>query len=174
MTADFVFNPFPALQIVAIAGLAALMSSAVSRIVMGPGATVKRAEIAQFRTELLKAKKQGDKKALAKLQKKQEYINKLNAELGKKTMIVLPITAVPLIIIFTFFQSFYGNSIIVMLPSEMELPFISTGTKVHFVGWYLLSFFVFSLPLQRMLGLGLTEPRGEDKTGETKTQNKKS
>lgn len=174
MSADFVFNPLPALQIMTIAGLAALMSSAVSRIVMGPAATVKRAEIAQFRTELLKVKKQGDKKALAKLQKKQEYINKLNAEIGKKTMIVLPITAVPLIIIFTFFQSFYGNSIILVLPSGMELPFISSGNNVHFVGWYLLSFFVFSLPLQRMLGLGMAEPRGEAKSGETQAQNKKS
>ncbi|MEM2024097.1 MAG: hypothetical protein QXG69_04830, partial [Candidatus Caldarchaeum sp.] len=79
-------------EMVLIAGLAAAISAfttAIRRLIFKKEDLAKMAEIQAFNKELMTATRKKDQKTLQKLQKKKDYIQKLNAEISKKNLMTM-------------------------------------------------------------------------------------
>jgi len=149
------------LSIMGMAILLALATLAIHKAVLKREDMEKMAEIQAYQRELLNAKRKNDQKTIQKLEKKKEYIQKLNAEVSKKNMIVM---FASLIIFFTFYPLAAGFFItpdgqpktIGYMPSGLDIPFIASEGKLQFYGWFILSFFAVNSPLAKLLGISFS------------------
>ena len=163
------------LQMLIILGLSALLSVitlALRKAVLKREDMLKMAEIQAYNRELLAARRKRDQKAIQKLEKKKEYIQRLNAEVSKKNLIVM---FGSLLIFFTFYPmaaSFFGTEAIGVMPAGLDIPFISEGGKLHFYGWFILSFFAVNLPISKLMRVSFGAPEVE-KSAPEKPKDKK-
>ncbi|MEM4642507.1 MAG: EMC3/TMCO1 family protein [Candidatus Caldarchaeum sp.] len=165
------------LDMLLLSSLAAAISAAttaIRKIVFKKEDLAKIAEIQSYNRELMTATRKKDQKTIQKLQKKQDYIRQINAEVTKKNMITM---FASLLIFFTIYPTlggFFGTQMLGYVPAGLDIPFVTDSGKLYFYGWFILSFFGVSSPITKIFGLGLagmpTAGGGED---EKKAENKK-
>ncbi len=162
------------LEMIMISGIAAAVSAAtagIRRLIFKKEDLAKIAEIQAFNRELIRARQKKDQKALQKLQKKKEYIQKLNAEISKKNLLTMLASLMILFIVYPILAGYFGDTVIGLTPRGLDIPFISQNGELRFYGWFILSFFGVGSPIAKLMGIGLTGAGTSD--GKTKPQDKK-
>ena len=164
----------PMIEIFLIAAAVSFATNLLRRKLMGPEDMAKMMESQKFKKELLEAQKKGDKKALQRLMKKQEYYRRIDAEIGKKNMIMLFASfGIFYFVFMVILTPLYGGlNIVGTLPGDLIIPFISMGDKLTYIGWYILSLLATGLPLGKVFQ---AQPKLEQLSGEAeKAEQKKA
>lgn len=111
-------------------------------------------EIRAFQKEMMRATKANDKQTIARLQKKQQAINKLQAKSSFEQMKVSMVTFGPFLAIWYILNGFFRNAIVATSP--FVLPFVNSEHLTFFY-WYFIGSFALNLPLMRLFGVRMTE-----------------
>ncbi len=111
-------------------------------------------EIAAWTSEFNKARKSGDKKLLAKVQKQQPAILKLQSKMMWQSMKVFLIFSIPIFFMWQMLSGFYQNNAVAYIPLSTILGF-NVGGQLSFFYWYLLCSYLFGFLFSRVFGLGM-------------------
>jgi uncharacterized membrane protein (DUF106 family) len=157
--------PVSTVFIFSLAASISLLTSLVNRILSNPKKTkTMRKEVAEWNSELRKAQKAGDKKAVDKLMKKQKAIMQLQSKMMWQSLKVTLIFFVPLLIIWQVLGGFYTA------PPQPPVANISRPMNVSYfpgfgpvlplpifnislIWWYLLCSLFFGTVFSHVLGL---------------------
>jgi len=169
--------PIDMLVITAMSAALATATLAIRKAILKREDLEKMAEIQAYQRELLAARRKNDHKAIQKLEKRKEYIQKLNAEVSKKNLMVI---FASLILFFTFYPLASGFFLtqdgqpktIGYMPSGLNIPFLAPEGKLDFYGWFILSFFAVNSPLAKLLGVSFS-PQEVAKNAEKNAKDKK-
>ncbi len=141
----------PLFEILGIALAVSLLTNYLRRRLIGPEEMAKMKEAQEFQRKLLQAQKKGDKKLIQKLKRRQEYYQKISAEVGKKNMILMFISLGIFYAVFMALTPLYGSvGIVASLPSDLMIPLISQGNKLTFIGWYILALLAAGMPMGKI------------------------
>ncbi len=167
--------PLSTIGILGISLLLAVITSFVNKRLLDiPRLRKITAEVQAWSSEYFKAQRSKDTKALEKLNKKKQYIDKLRGEMMSQQFRPTLFFAVPLLVLFYVLNNFYGKIMVALLPFEPVPPFnvwaghfvsnlCMTGTAVGsgqpcapFYLWYLICSITSYQIIQRLLGASLT------------------
>ncbi len=173
---DILLGPpqFSAFGILGLSILLAVMTSLVNKRLLDiPRLRKITAEVQAWSSEYFKAQRAKDTKALEKLNKKKEYIDKLRGEMMSQQFRPTLFFAIPLLGLFYVLNTFYRNVAVALLPFEPVAPF--NAWAGHLVGnlcmsgsaappescapfylWYLICSISSYQIVQRLLGASLT------------------
>jgi uncharacterized membrane protein (DUF106 family) len=163
---------FSMLLTVAIALATISLTNFVRRTIIKKQDMEKMMEANLFRQELMKAKRRGDQKTLQKLEKRMDYIKKVEFDIMKKNFTVMIISMALFLGAYWATAMSFGN-VKIPLPGDFFIPFISQEGALTFYGWYILAFFAVSLPLSKAFGLSMTGGGLAEKSPQDKKQEKK-
>lgn len=144
----------PLIEIFALAIIVSVATNLIRRKLISKEDALKMAESQLYKKSLLEARKKGDEKQIQKLMKKQEYYQKIDAEIAKKNIITLFATLAVFYLAYIFLAQFYGNGIVANLPSDLIIPLISSGNQLTVAGWFIISLIAVGLPVAKILGVG--------------------
>jgi len=140
-----------AIEIILISLGIGILNAVLRRVIITKEDLRNMQEAAEYRHELMKAAKEKDTKTLQKLEKRKDYIQKIEAKTFGKNMIIMMVS---LAVFFTFYywaMSRYGTTPVMQMPPGLYLPLVVANGKVQFFGWYLLTALAFSLPINKFL-----------------------
>ncbi|MBS7636707.1 DUF106 domain-containing protein [Candidatus Bathyarchaeota archaeon] len=146
--------PWSTLFILLLAAVISFLINLVNRLTTDPEKTKAwRKEIAEWNEQLRKARRNGDKKQMEKLMKKQQYILQLQAKMSWQSMKVSFLFFIPLMIVWYFLGWTYGGKEIAYFPGiGFQLLWFPS-----LFWWYLLCSFLFSTIFSHLLGLSSVE-----------------
>jgi len=141
----------PMLEILGIAILIGFITSYLRRRILTPEDMARMMESQKYKKMLLEAKRKDDKKALQKLMRKQDYYRKIDAEIGKKNMIIMFTSIGIFWAAWAILTPIYGHlDTVALLPGDLMIPLISHGNKLSFFGWFILSLLASNIPLGKV------------------------
>lgn len=148
--------PFSTIFIFLLAATISFLTSLANRLMTNPEKSKKwRKEISEWNSQLREAQRNGDKKRVEKLMKKQQYILQLQSKMMWKSMKVMLLFIVPLFLIWQFLGGFYtspeGPITIAYFPGLGSI--IPVVNMVSLFWWYLLCSFLFGTVFSHLLGL---------------------
>jgi len=109
-------------------------------------------EISAWNAEFKKARKSGDKKLLAKVQRQQSRIMKLQSKMMWQSLRVSLIFMIPFFLLWQFLIGFYRDAVIA------SLPWFDGTLQLSIVLWYLLCSITSGILFSRLFGLGMGAP----------------
>ena len=150
--------PWSTLFIFLLATMISLLTSLTNRLLTNPEKTKAwRKEISNWNNELKKARKEGDKKNIEKVMRKQKQILGLQSKMTWQSMKVTLIFFIPLIIIWQFLGGTYYELDVAYFPglgSILPLPIFN----ISLIWWYLLSSMFFGTVFSHLFGItGVSE-----------------
>ncbi len=155
--------PLSTFGILGISVLLAVITSLVNKRLLDiPRLKRTTAEVQAWSSEYFKAQRSKDAKALEKLKKKKEYIDKLRGEMMTQQFKPTLFFAVPLLVLFYALNSLYGAQVVAWLPFHPVPPFETwarcSGSICYapFYLWYLICSITSYQIVQRLLGTSLT------------------
>ena len=158
--------PNPLFEILGIALAVSFLTSYLRRRLIGPEEMAKMKEAQEFQRKLLQAQKKGDKKLIQKLKRKEEYYQKVSAEVMKKNMILMFISLGIFYAVFMALTPLYGSvGVVASLPSDLMIPLISQGNKLTFIGWYILALLAAGMPMGKIFEVKAEEVESYAKKG---------
>lgn len=147
--------PFSTLLLFGLAATISFLTSLANRLLTDPKKSKAwRKEISEWNSQLRKAQREGDKKTVEKLMKKQQQILQLQTKMSWQQLKVTFIFIIPLLIIWSFLGPFFGVNYIAYFPGlgyDIQLPIL--GPIHAIIWWYLLSSFFFGTVFTHVLGL---------------------
>ena len=153
MAIDITTLPISTLFILCIAAGISLMTSLANRLLTDPKKSREwRKEISEWNSQLRTAQKNGDKKTVEKLMKKQKQIMQLQTKLSWQQMKVTLIFLIPLFIIWQFLGAFYYGRSVAYFPGigpDLPLPIFNTSL----IWWYLLCSMFFGTIFTHLFGV---------------------
>jgi len=165
------FNPMVEIFLIALGVSAA--TNALRKKLITPEDMAKMMESQKFKKKLLEAQRKGDKKALQKLMKKQEYYQKIDAEVGKKNFAMLFASLAIFYLVYAILSPLYGGvGIVATLPGDLVIPFLSQGNKLTFIGWFILSLLAVNMPLGKVFEVKPGVIQDAEKNAEDEKQKK--
>lgn len=145
--------PFSTIFILLLAVAITSLTSLANRLLTDPEKSKAwRKEITEWNSELRKAKRNGDKKRVEKLMKKQQQILQLQSKMMWQSTKVMLMFFVPLIIIWQILGGDYGSTSVAYFPGigpNLPIPLFSNSL----VWWYMLCSFLFSTVFSHLFGL---------------------
>lgn len=126
---DITAPPLSTLVVLGVAVGVALFSATATRLTQGKDTMRKRVEVTRWRRKLFEAKRAGDKKAVAKLERKKEYYTKLDASLSMKSMKTYFVTIIPIFAVF-YLLSFAFPPVKLPVPGQPADKSIQIGVPV--------------------------------------------
>ena len=120
-----------------------------------------RREVSAWNAEFKKARKSGDKKLLAKVQKQQPRIMKLQSKMMWQSFKVSLIFMIPFFLLWQLLIGRYGGFSVAYLPGLGEKAIINLpilGSVPSLIWWYMLCSFLFGLIFSRLFGLAMGAP----------------
>jgi len=108
-----------------------------------------RREVSAWNAEFKKARKSGEKKLLAKVQKQQSRIMKIQSKMAWKQMRVSLIFFVPILLLWQFLIGYYGPTVLA------HLPWFGGTLQMTVVWWYPLCSLTSGILFSRLFGLGM-------------------
>ena len=145
--------PFSTIFIILLALAITLLTSLANRLLTDPEKSKAwRKEIAEWNSELRKAKRSGDKKRVEKLMKKQKQILQLQSKMMWQSMKVMMLFFIPLIFMWQILSGDYSGCAIAYFPgigADLPLPFFGYSL----LWWYMLCSFLFSTIFSHVFGL---------------------
>ena len=147
--------PYSTFFIIGLALTLALLTSYTQRKFVNLEEVRKvREEMNILRKRLSEARKRGDKKALAKLQREQVRLMKQSSSvMGQQSKVSL-LMMIPFLVLFWLLYGFFGNHVVAYSPIPIPYGTIN-GTNITFWLWYLLSALALNLPVTRLLRTSL-------------------
>ncbi len=142
------------IEILMLAVLVSVATNLIRRKLISKEDTLKMAESQLYKKTLLEARRKGDEKLIQKLMKKQEYYQKIDAQIAKKNIITLFATLAMFYAAYIFLAQVYGNGVVANLPADLVIPFISYGNQLTVAGWFIISLIAAGLPISKILGVG--------------------
>lgn len=120
-----------------------------------------RREVSAWNAEFKKARKSGDKKLLAKVQKQQPRIMKLQSKMMWQSFKVSLIFMIPFFLLWQLLIGRYGGFSVAYLPglgeeAKIILPIL--GSVPSLIWWYMLCSFLFGIIFSRLFGLAMGAP----------------
>lgn len=109
-------------------------------------------EISQWRSAITEAKRRGDKRAIAKLQKQERQVMQLQSKISWQSMKTSLLWFIPLMLMWYVFLPYLGFSINAIVA---YLPLLSAHYELSVFLWYLFCSFLASALFTRLFGLGL-------------------
>lgn len=164
---------FYMLLTVAVAALTISLTNFIRKSIIKKQDIEKMMEANLFRQELMRAKRRGDQKTLQKLEKRMDYIKKVEFNVMKKHFAVMIISVALFLATYWIMTMFFGDTK-VTLPGDFFIPFITQDGALTFYGWYILAFFAVSLPLYKAFGLSMAGGTLAEKSPQDKKQEKKA
>ncbi|MEM3395065.1 MAG: EMC3/TMCO1 family protein [Nitrososphaerota archaeon] len=140
-----------AIEIMLISLSIGILNSILRRILITKEDVRNMQEAAEYRRELMKAAKEKDVKTLQKLEKRKEYIQKIEAKTFGKNMLIMMASLAIFFIFYYWAMSRYGMGPILQLPPGLYIPLIVVDGKINFFGWYFLTALTFGLPINKFL-----------------------
>lgn len=117
----------------------------VSRMVGWEEYRVMQKEIAEHRSQTMKAVRANDKKMIEKLKKKDAQVNQMQMKMSKPQLLLFPIGFVYILIWIFFLTPVYGGNVAVaIVPGIGGIPVLY---------WYMLCSFMFGTLISKMLGV---------------------
>lgn len=116
----------------------------VSRMVGWEEYKVMQKEIAEHRSQTMKAIRANDKKMIEKLKKKDAQINQMNMKMSKPQLLLFPIGFVYILIWIFFLTPVYGINPVAIIPGLGGIPVLY---------WYMLCSFMFGTLVSKLLGI---------------------
>ena len=149
--------PYSTLFIFGIAGLVALLTTFVNRLLTDPKKSKEvRKEVGEWNKELREAQRAKDKKTIEKLMKKQQYIMQMQTKMMWSSMKVSLLFLIPLLLMWQVLGGFFTNNgvqiAIAIFPgvgATLPLPIFNTSL----IWWYLLCSLLFGTTFSHLLGL---------------------
>jgi uncharacterized membrane protein (DUF106 family) len=150
--------PIATLFMFSLAAVISLLTSLTNRLLTNPKQSKEwRQEIAEWNADFRKAQKEGDKKLLDKVTKKQKHIMQLQSKMMWQQMKVTLIFIVPLILIWQFLGGFFTKPDVGPVPiayfpgfgPNLPLPMFN----ISFIWWYLLCSMFFGTVFSHLFGL---------------------
>lgn len=156
--------PSSTLFLFALAALIAMLTSLTNRLLTDPEKSkAVRREVSDWNKEMQDARREGDKKKLEKVMKRQKEILQLQSKMMWQSMKVTLIFFVPLIIIWSILGGFYTIPATKTSPAEpiaiAYLPGIGSILKVlvfsfaSLLWWYLLCSMMFGTVFSHVFGI---------------------
>jgi uncharacterized membrane protein (DUF106 family) len=114
-----------------------------------------RREVAEWTAEFNKARKNNDKKILAKVKQKQPYITKIQSKMMWQSMKVSFIFFIPFVLLWNLFlnPTYINVQAVAYIPNIMSSEGGLSWLPLPYFYWYLLCSFLFGTLLSRILGL---------------------
>lgn len=162
-----------AIEILAFSVVISLASAVSRRLLLKEEDLKRMQEAAQYRREMMKAMKAGDKKALQRLEKRKDYIQKIEAQTAVKNLATMAISLAIFFSFFTWATNYYGALEIMRMPDGLDIPFISNGGKIFFYGWYILTVMAMGLPINKFINPRQPSLFGGGEVAETRPKVKK-
>lgn len=150
--------------ILSVAAVLAIVSNFANRFLVDMNKVRSQvAEVKAWQKDFDKARKSGDKQLLAKVQKRQSAIMKVQSKMMFERMKVTFIFFIPFVLVWQVLARFYSSIGFVArspfsIPYLLEGPASLGGIQVTYFTWYFLCSLAISLPLSRFLG---TNPEQE-------------
>lgn len=148
--------PLSTLLLLGLAAAISFLTSSANRLLTDPEKSKAwRKEISEWNSQLRKAQREGDKKTVEKLMKKQQHILQLQSKMSWQQLKVTFIFIIPLLIIWSFLGPFFAGRHIAYFPGlgeSIQLPLLG-WTINPLIWWYLLSSFFFGTVFTHVLGL---------------------
>jgi len=163
-----------AIEILLVSLTIGVLNAVLRRVIFTKEDLKNMQEAAEYRRELMRAAKEKDTKTLQKLEKRKDYIQKIEAKTFGKNMIIMMAS---LAIFFTYYYwalSHYGNNPVLEMPPDLHIPFVVINGKVYFFGWYLLTALAFSLPINKFLSPKTPSVFGETGSAKEVSKNKEA
>jgi len=104
-------------------------------------------EVTEYRSQLMQATRNNDKKLIDKLKKKEAQINRMQMKISKPSMILLPIGFSYVLIWWFFLTPVYGANAVAFVPGIAPAP---GGIPVFY--WYMICSFLFGTLAGRIMG----------------------
>ncbi|MCF8885421.1 MAG: EMC3/TMCO1 family protein [Nitrososphaerota archaeon] len=146
------------IEIMLIALVVSVATNLLRRKMISREDMLKMAESQLYKKSLLEARRKNDEKLLQKLLKKQEYYQKVDAQIAKKNIITLILTLIIFYVAYLALGQFYGSTnIIANLPGDLIIPLISIENKLTVSGWFIISLIALGLPISKILGVSPPE-----------------
>ena len=143
--------PYSTFFILFLAILLALTTALVQRKFVDIEEVKKfRERMNELRREMFEARKKGDKKTLAKLQKRQLQLMRESGRVMSQQTKVSLFTMFPFLILFWILYGFFGNTPVAFSPIPIPYGTVE-GTKLTFWLWYFLVAMAVNLPITRLL-----------------------
>ncbi len=108
-----------------------------------------RREVSAWNAEFKKARKNDDKKLLAKVQRQKSRIMKIQSKMAWQSMKVSLIFFVPILLLWQFLIGFYGPAVLA------HLPWFGGTLQLRIVWWYPLCSLTSGIIFSRLFGLGM-------------------
>lgn len=108
-----------------------------------------RREVSAWNAEFKKARKNDDKKLLAKVQRQKSRIMKIQSKMAWQSMKVSLIFFVPILLLWQFLIGFYGPAVLA------HLPWFGGMLQLRIVWWYPLCSLTSGIIFSRLFGLGM-------------------
>jgi len=126
-----------------------------------------RKETSEYRSKLMKAQREGNKKQIRKLELQKKRINELNAKMTTMSFKPMIITMIPIFILFAWFRHTpaYGIPILDLPFALFDMPVVGsilgffrrgtilTASQLGAFGWYFLCVSVFSQFIRKILNM---------------------
>jgi len=109
-------------------------------------------EISQWRSAIMEARRRGDKRTVAKLQRQERHIMQLQSKTMWQSMKTSLLLFIPLMLMWYVFLPFLGFTINAIVA---YIPLLSEPFQLSVFLWYLLCSFLGSALFTRLFGLGL-------------------
>lgn len=144
--------------ILGVAAFLAIVSNLANRFLVDMAKIRSQvAEVKVWQKEFDKARKSGDKQMLARAQKRQSAIMKVQSKMMFDRMKVTFIFFIPFILVWRVLAQFY-TPIGTVANTPFTIPYLLEDAHVSYFTWYFLCSLAISLPLSRFLG---TNPEQE-------------
>ncbi|MCW4044677.1 MAG: EMC3/TMCO1 family protein [Candidatus Bathyarchaeota archaeon] len=102
-------------------------------------------EVKEYRSQMMQATRNNDKKTLEKLKRKEAQINRMQMKISKPSFVLIPISFSYILIWWFFLTPVYGMNPVAYIPGIAP-----TGIPVLY--WYMLCSFLFSTLAGRIMG----------------------
>ncbi|RLI34989.1 hypothetical protein DRO53_02335 [Candidatus Bathyarchaeota archaeon] len=148
----FLHIPYSTLLILALTILLGVLSSLLQRKMVDVEKVREvRERLDRIKREISEARKRGDKKALAKLQRKQMVIMRDSSAVLSQQFRASFMLMIPFLILYWGLMSIFGQTVVAYSP--IPLPWGTLGpeqTWLPFWMWYFLSALAVNLPITRL------------------------
>jgi uncharacterized membrane protein (DUF106 family) len=149
MSIDIAVIPFSTVLILLITFAVSLINMTINRLLVSRMVgweeyKVMQKEIAEHRSQTMKAVRANDKKMIEKLKKKDAQINQMNMKMSKPQLLLFPIGFVYILIWIFFLTPVYGANFVAIVPGYGGIPVLY---------WYMLCSFMFGTLVSKLLGV---------------------
>ncbi len=149
MAWDILIAPLATIIILVIALAIAFINSTVNRLLINhfigwSSYGTMQKEMAEYRSETMKAARANDKKQMEKLKKKESQIQAMQTKMMKPQMILMAVSFVYIVVWLFVLTPLYGNNTIAYIPGVGGISVII---------WYPICSFFFGLLSSRILGI---------------------